>query len=170
MLEKLDEHISELSESIARTMNRRQLLTRTVKGVFATAAGLTLAQFTNLKSAFAITCTCMWAGGSGNANCPHTSGCPGGINPPCPSGCVTCTTSSGCGTICNYPGGSWCRVLALVPVAWDIRFARTVSVTVVAAIPTSAHVSVPSYAIIVVRGRLLKRRCDGSEPSMLPRR
>ncbi len=107
MLEKLDEHISELSESIARTMNRRQLLTRTVKGVFATAAGLTLAQFTNLKSAFAITCTCMWAGGSGNANCPHTSGCPGGINPPCPSGCVTCTTSSGCGTICNYPGGSW---------------------------------------------------------------
>jgi len=107
MFEKLDEHISELSELIARTVNRRQLLARTVKGVFATAAGLTLAQFTNLKSAFAITCTCMWAGGSGNANCPHTSGCPGGINPPCPSGCVTCTTSSGCGSVCNYPGGSW---------------------------------------------------------------
>jgi len=58
MLEELDKHISDLTESVARMMNRRQLLGRGVKGIFAAAAGIALAEFTNIKNVFATTCTC----------------------------------------------------------------------------------------------------------------
>jgi len=105
MLEELDKHISDLTESVARMMNRRQLLGRGVKGIFAAAAGIALAEFTNIKNVFATTCTCNWAGGSGNANCPKSqSGC---IGTGCPNGYSVCTSNSGCGPVCDYLGGRW---------------------------------------------------------------
>lgn len=101
MLDEFDKKISVLSESIARGLNRRQLLSRAAKGMAATAAGLALSQLTNLKSAFAVTCTCSWYGGSGNANCPQAGGCPGGH---CPSSCSTCASPT-CG--CPWQYGEW---------------------------------------------------------------
>jgi hypothetical protein len=107
MLEEMDKYISSLSESVARSMDRRQILKKGIKGVFAATAGMALGQFANIKNAFAVTCTCNWAGGSGNANCPKSSGCPLGSSAGCPTGYSVCTSSSGCGTICNWPGGRW---------------------------------------------------------------
>ena len=112
MFEKLDNTISILTESAVRAISRRCLIASAVKGVVAATAALTLGIFTEAKSALAIdwttcnsSCTCHWAGGSGNANCPQRGGCP---NYGCPSGCSVCTTSSGCGSICNYSDGAWC--------------------------------------------------------------
>lgn len=106
MLEDLDKNISLLTESVARSLGRRRLLVNTAKGLFATAASLTLGQLTNLKDAFAVTCTCNWACNSDgkNTNCAKQGGCP---RTGCPSNCSICTTSSGCGTVCNYSGGYW---------------------------------------------------------------
>jgi hypothetical protein len=111
MFEKFDRQISYLTESIARGISRRQVLTRTVKGVIATAAGTALGIFVNMKEAFAVTCTCDWYGGSGNAGCPNHPSCPG--NGGCPSGCSPCTSYNGqltCnnGTYaCGYSNGTW---------------------------------------------------------------
>jgi hypothetical protein len=98
MLDTIDKHISDVSESVARTLNRRKFLTRSTKGLFVTVAAVTLAQWTAIKDAFAITCDCNWAYGN------HCNNCPGIF---CPSGCSICTTSSGCGGVCNYDNGYW---------------------------------------------------------------
>ncbi len=96
MLDELDEHLSMLSESFARRLNRRKAFTNTAKGLFATAAGITLAQLTNITKAFAVSCTC-----TGNlCTCGGTAG------NQCPSGCTTCTKSSGC-SYCPHSSGSW---------------------------------------------------------------
>jgi hypothetical protein len=106
MLDTIDNIIGQLAESSARLLDRRQLLSRTAKGIVATIAGIALGQIIGVGEALAA-CTCNWAGGGSNANCPHWSyPCPiGGAG--CPSGCSVCTTSSGCGTICNYSNGQW---------------------------------------------------------------
>ncbi len=104
MSDAIDKYLSETTESIARQMNRRRVLSRGIKGGFALVAGITLGQFSNLKSAFAAPyCSCDWA--YGHVNCSGSGGYCSGTS--CPSGCSVCTTSSGCGTICNYPGGRW---------------------------------------------------------------
>lgn len=112
MLEKLDNQINIFAEAVARNLSRRCFLSSAVKATVAATAALTLGIFSEVKSAFAIDwstcnpqCNCNWAGGSGNANCPQRGGCP---NTGCPSGCSVCTSSSGCGTICNYSDGAWC--------------------------------------------------------------
>jgi hypothetical protein len=92
MLQELDNHISILSESVARGLSRRRFFSWVAKGVVAISAGLALGTLADLKNAFAScdsvgNCTCHWAGGSGNANCPRVGGCPtgaGGVY--CPSG------------------------------------------------------------------------------------
>ncbi len=95
MLEELDEHLSMLSESLARRLNRRKALVNTAKGLFATVTGITLAQLTNITNAFAVSCSC-----TGNiCTC-------GGSGYQCPSGCSTCTSSSGC-SYCPHPSGHW---------------------------------------------------------------
>lgn len=112
MLEKLDNQISIFAETVARNLSRRCFLSSAVKAAVAATAALTLGIFSEVKSAFAIDwttcksgCPCNWAGGSGNANCPNVGGCP---STGCPSGCSVCTTSSGCGSICDYSDGAWC--------------------------------------------------------------
>ena len=112
MFEEFDKRISILSESLARSLSRRRMVTISVKGAAATLAGATLGIFTQVHDAFAITCTCNWYDGSGNANCPNHSGCntPGyGV---CPPGCSPCTNVDYCydtdsGYYCNYPNASW---------------------------------------------------------------
>ncbi len=94
MLEELDKHLSIFSESFARRLNRRKALANTAKGLFATVAGITLGQLTNITNAFADSCTC-----TGNiCTCTPTN--------QCPSGCTTCTSSSGC-SYCPWPNGAW---------------------------------------------------------------
>jgi hypothetical protein len=121
MFDTLDKHISNIAESMARRVNRRRVITRGIKGGFALVAGLALGQLSNLKEAFAVTCTCNWAGGSGNANCPNVGGCPA---QGCPSGCSICTTSSGCGTICNYASGFWVSCTGLGSCGKGYRLCR----------------------------------------------
>jgi hypothetical protein len=99
MLEELDEHLSMLSESLARRLNRRKALVNTAKGLFATVTGITLGQLTNITNAFAVTCDCHWAQG-------HQCAC-GGTGSQCPSNCTTCTNSNWCNGVCNYPNGHW---------------------------------------------------------------
>lgn len=93
MLEDVDQTVFTMSESVARTFGRRKFIIKTIKGVFATAAGLSLGQFIDIKDALAITCTCTWLGGASNANCPSKGGCNNGL---CPSGCSNCVTSDHC--------------------------------------------------------------------------
>ncbi len=98
--QKFDSRIGIFAESIARKLNRRKLVANGVKGLFGTVAGVALGQLVNIQQAFASGCdTCNWAYGH------HCSGCPGYAG--CPSGYAVCTSSSGCGTICNYPNGQW---------------------------------------------------------------
>ena len=97
MLEELDEHLSMLSESLARRLNRRKALVNTAKGLFAAVTGIALGQLTSITNAFAVSCTC-----TGNI-CT----CDGGTGTSCPSGCTTCTSSSGCGSYCDHSNGYW---------------------------------------------------------------
>jgi hypothetical protein len=105
MFETLDKHVSQFSESFARKMNRRKAMTTAAKAIFASTAGLALGQIVDIHAALAQACTCDWAGGSGNANCPKTSGCPQLQG--CPSGCTACTKTDNCGGLCIYPQGYW---------------------------------------------------------------
>lgn len=104
MLEDFDKNISIAAESLARKLNRRKMMTNTIKGVFATVAAATIGQFANIGQAFAVSCTCddNWTNGSPCNNigypCPSTTGCP--------SGCAVCTNND-CGGWCNYSTGSW---------------------------------------------------------------
>jgi hypothetical protein len=103
MLKDIDESVSQLLESLARFNERRRFVKNTVKGVFAILTGLSVAQFTGLKEAFAASCTCSWL--FGQVNCPGTSGCPpiGG----CPSAYSVCTSSNDPNHLCPYYSGSW---------------------------------------------------------------
>ncbi len=115
MLEELDRNISIISESAARTLNRRRFLTGMLKGLVSATAALTLGIWMDVKSAFAIdfskcqtcnnNCTCNWIPNSSNANCPKKGGCP---STGCPSGCSHCTGSDSCGGWCIYSDGAWC--------------------------------------------------------------
>ena len=110
MFEDFDKQTSILSEQIARSLSRRRVLATSVKVTVAAVAGATVGTFLNSKAAFAANCTCNWYGGSGNANCPGTSGCnPSGGNI-CPTGCTPCTSSDYCRSgyyACIYAGGYW---------------------------------------------------------------
>jgi hypothetical protein len=112
MFDEFDRHLSNFTESVARSISRRQIMTRTVKGVIVTVAGTALGTLVNMKAAFAVSCTCDWYGGSGNANCPSHPGC-GGAG--CPSGCTPCTGDHSKGIYncnngyysCGWISGSW---------------------------------------------------------------
>ena len=107
MFEEFDKQISIFSESVARQLSRRRMLTNSVKGVVVTVAGATLSTFINFKDAFAAGCPCHWYGGVSNANCPRKGGCP---PTGCPSHCSPCTSRDVCNNrvnYCHYPGGSW---------------------------------------------------------------
>jgi hypothetical protein len=112
-LAALDKRTSEFTEDLARSLSRRQLLTRTTKAAVAALAAMSLGTFSGIKSAFAITCNCNWLPpnigtscyGQGLGSCPLNS-------PWCPSGCSVCTSSSCCNSkcgscCCNYSGGQW---------------------------------------------------------------
>src|SRR5690349_10239943 len=99
---KFDKDISVLMESLARTLDRRQMIGKTIRGLSAAAIAITLGQFTNVKQAFAADCTCQcdhcWSTGS------PCSGCPSSAN--CPSGCTVCVNND-CGGWCVYSNGRW---------------------------------------------------------------
>jgi len=106
MLDKADNVVGQLSESVARRMTRRSLIFTGTKGAVAAMAGVTLGVFLSPTGALASNPGCTWIGGSGNANCPSVGGsCPshGG----CKSGCTPCTSSDWCSGWCNYGGASW---------------------------------------------------------------
>lgn len=111
MFEDFDRQVSIFSESVARSISRRKVLTTSIKGVVVTIAGATIGTFVDLKDVFAAGCTCNWYDGSGNANCPKHPGCNPTGAAGCPSGCSTCTSSDYCldskGYYCNYSSGSW---------------------------------------------------------------
>src|SRR5260370_18204462 len=124
MFEEFDKRISILSESLARSLNRRRMVTISVKGAAATLAGATLGIFTQVHDAFAVTCTCNWYDGSANANCPNHKGCntPGyGVFPP---GCPPWTNIDYCYvTDSHYYSNKftaiWTSCTALWPVAHE---------------------------------------------------
>ena len=95
-----DKLVSNVSESIARGMQRRKFLSRSIKGVFATVAALSLGNLAGIKNAFALTCTCDWAF---EGQCTGT----GGSQQNCPSGCTTCTKTDSCSNWCNWTNGFW---------------------------------------------------------------
>ena len=99
MLEDLDRQVSLTSETIARTLSRRRVLVNSVKGLVATVAGVTLAQLTNIKRAFAFVCC-------GGVDCYSTYGlvCPSQRG--CPSSCTVCTNAD-CSSYCLYSSGFW---------------------------------------------------------------
>lgn len=97
--QNFDSRVNLLAESVARKLNRRKLFANGTKGLFATIAGVALGQVVNIQQVFADTCTCNWAYGH------QCSGCP--LDAACPSGYSVCTTSSGCGSVCNYSNGQW---------------------------------------------------------------
>lgn len=110
MFEDFDKQTSIVTEQIARVLSRRRMLASSVKVTAMAVAGATVGTFLNIKAAFADpTCTCDWYNGSGQANCPGTSGC----NPPgavCPTGCTPCTSSDVCSNgnyYCNWSTGYW---------------------------------------------------------------
>src|SRR5258708_39807447 len=76
MFEEFDKQISIFSESVARQLSRRRMLTNSVKGVVVTVAGATLSTFINFKDAFAAGCPCHWYGGGCNRNFPREGGGP----------------------------------------------------------------------------------------------
>ena len=105
MLEDFDKNVSILAESLARKLNRRKMVSTTVKGVFTAIAAATIGQVINVRQAFAATCTCdsNWTTGSPCDNigypCPH----PG---PGCPSNCKACGNND-CGGWCKYSTNGW---------------------------------------------------------------
>ncbi len=109
MFDDLDRQTSLGSEAFARAISRRGFVQKGVKGAFATIAGLSIGSLINVKSAFAVTCTCHWACGR---QCSSIG--TGTYSQYCPSGCSTCVPSSGCynctvggANLCPYSDGSW---------------------------------------------------------------
>lgn len=101
MLDDLDRQLGQVVESAARVLDRRKFLSRTIKGIFAAVAGITVGEFINIQSA-AAACnpTCNWVNGNHCSGCPFYGGCPSTYN--------VCTQSSGCGgNLCPYPNGQW---------------------------------------------------------------
>lgn len=103
MLEEFDKQVSVFTESLARRLARRKMLGTAVKGAVAAIAAATIGQFTNLRQAFAVSCTCddNWTNGVPCDNIGHS--CP---SSGCPSGCSVCCCND-CNGWCNYPSGSW---------------------------------------------------------------
>jgi hypothetical protein len=115
LVKTIDEAVTVFSEELARRLNRRRFLINGAKGLAAAVAAACVGGIGNVREAFAITCSCTWISGSGNANCPHWSHqCPQGA-PACPSGCSFCTINDlpkgangyGCYGWCDYSGGQW---------------------------------------------------------------
>src|ERR1700736_4713170 len=97
MYEALDDAVSRLSENFVRTLSRREVTIRGLKGLAATLAALSLGSVINVKEAFAGCASCNWIQGK------HCSSCPIGYG--CNSPCSVCTT--GCSGWCNYSTGYW---------------------------------------------------------------
>ena len=107
MLENFDKNISIVVESFARRFGRRKVISTAIRGTFAMVAGVTIAQLTGLKQAFAdCKCTCddCWTQGSPCDDIGYS--CPTDLLSKCPSGCSVCCCED-CGGWCNYASGSW---------------------------------------------------------------
>lgn len=81
MLDDLDRQLGQVVESAARVLDRRKFLSRTIKGIFAAVAGITVGEFINIQSA-AAACnpTCNWVNGNHCSGCPFYGGCPSTYN------------------------------------------------------------------------------------------
>jgi hypothetical protein len=99
MLEELDNRVSLVAESVARAFSRRRFLGKSIKGAVAVVAGIALAEFVNVKEAWAACCH--------PSNGVYCSGCPAIPNlGGCPSGYSLCKFNN-CGPTCSYNTGSW---------------------------------------------------------------
>ena len=88
----VDETVSRWTETLARKISRRRIVSTGLKGIAATAAAWTIGNFAAGQSAEAVSCSCSYPG-CGSCSCLGKT-CP---TSGCPSGCYVCTTSSGCG-------------------------------------------------------------------------
>ena len=96
-----DEVVSELTESTARRLTRRQTLYRGLKGVVAGTAALTVANLSRVPSAFAASCSC-----GPSASCQsHGYSCPG--NGGCDTGHGICSGTGRTGSCVCCNGGQW---------------------------------------------------------------
>jgi hypothetical protein len=104
MLEDFDKQVSVFTESVVRRLSRRKMVTRTVKGLFATVALAAIGQGTGLTKAFAANpCTCDDGWTTGHLCNYYGYKCPSNG---CPSGCSLCH-SNDCGGWCNWSSGQW---------------------------------------------------------------
>jgi hypothetical protein len=102
---QLDERMTNASMSVARQLDRRQLLKRALGGSAIVAAGLAIGSLSGTRDAFASTsCQCgNWIGGEPGS--PRCANCP---TDACPSGYHVCKRGSGCSTsLCDWASGSW---------------------------------------------------------------
>jgi hypothetical protein len=103
LLSTLDTDLSLLSESAARKLNRREVMTHSLKGVVATVAGISVGALIRPSDALADDCQCGWPGGPPGQTCGSIGyTCPSWG---CPSGCQTCIQGD-CDD-CGYPSGWW---------------------------------------------------------------
>lgn len=86
-------------EAVARTLDRRRFLKRSLHTGFALLSGLVLWSLPAAREVLASACLCQPPGGF----CPN---CPGGQGYGCPPLYQICVSGSGC-SLCKYPTGHW---------------------------------------------------------------
>ena len=102
MFEKFDRQIGVLTESLARKLDRREMIATSVKGLFATVTATALVQLTDLGNAFAKSCSC----GANPVPCTEQGRiCP--ATPGCPSNCVICVPTDCNGLCTTHATGQW---------------------------------------------------------------
>lgn len=111
----LDRRISLLTESTARRIGRRKVISKGLKASFGMAAGLAAGLGMTVKNAEAA-CTCDWAAGRQLSGCPTQGGCPSGWSRCLLGDPPADYRNYGCCGWCNYAyPGSWVTCSGLGP-------------------------------------------------------